>query len=107
MTWSTSGKDWDSLATSVRGIRAATLPAPAAALDDILIALPIKLGGLGILSVKTCAPLAYAAVSEASNALLAPLLGHDIDTANQRVLSQRERERCPEAFQVIRKSILE
>jgi hypothetical protein len=36
--------------------------------------LPIKLSGLGILSFKTCAPLAFAAASEASDTLLAPLL---------------------------------
>jgi hypothetical protein len=91
----------------VRGIRAATFPAPAATLDDTLIDLPTKLGGVGILSFKTCAPLAYAAVPEASNALLGTLLGHDIDIANQTVLPQRERERCPETFRVIRESVLE
>jgi hypothetical protein len=85
-----------SLANSVPRLRAAASPAPSLAVDDALIALPVKLGGLGVLSFKTCAPLAYAAASEASDTLLAPLLDQDIDTANQTVLSQRER--CQEAF---------
>ncbi|GFZ50354.1 hypothetical protein JCM24511_08111, partial [Saitozyma sp. JCM 24511] len=67
--------------------------------------LPIKLSGLGILSFKTCAPLAFAAASEASDTLLAPLLDQDINTANQTVLSQRER--CQEAFLATRDSLLE
>jgi hypothetical protein len=50
-----------SLAKSVRKIRAAASPLPSLAIDDALIALPVKLGGLGILSFKTCAPLAFAA----------------------------------------------
>jgi hypothetical protein len=33
-------------------------------LDAALISLPIKMGGLGILSYKTVAPHAYAAASE-------------------------------------------
>jgi hypothetical protein len=74
------------------------------ALDDALIGLSIKLGGLGILSYKTCAPLAYAAASEASDTLLAPVLDQDIDTANRTVLSQRER--CQEAFLATRDSLL-
>jgi hypothetical protein len=53
---------------------------------NTLIDLPIKLPGFGILSFKTCAPLAYAAVSEASKALLGALLSHDIDITNQPVL---------------------
>jgi hypothetical protein len=41
-----------SLANSVRRVRTAGSPAPSQAIDDTLIALPIKLGGLGILSCK-------------------------------------------------------
>jgi hypothetical protein len=73
--------------------------------DNALIGLPIKLGGLGILSFKTCAPLEFAAASEASDSLLAPLLDQDIDAANQAVLSQRER--CQAAFLATRDSLLE
>jgi hypothetical protein len=57
------------------------------------------------LSFKTCAGRAYAAASEASDGLLAPLLGHDLDTATDTTLSQRER--CQEAFQATRESLLE
>ncbi|RSH89804.1 hypothetical protein EHS25_001790 [Saitozyma podzolica] len=70
-------------------IRAAGSPAPSQATDNALITLPAKLGGLGNLSFKTCAPLAYAAASEASDSLLAPLLDQDTDNANQTVLSRR------------------
>jgi hypothetical protein len=94
-----------SLANSVRRIRAAAYPAPSPAVDNALIALPIKLGGLVILSVKTWAPLAFAASSEASDTLLAPLLDQDTDTANHTVLSQPER--CQEAFVATRDSLLE
>lgn len=94
-----------SLASSVRRIGAATVPAPSTALDAALNLLPVKRGGLGVLSFKTCAPLAFSGASEASDTLLAPLLGHDTDAATQAILSQRER--CPEAFPASRDSILE
>jgi hypothetical protein len=86
-------------------IRAASSLAPSLAVDNALITLPVKLGGLGILSLQTCAPRAFAAASEASDTLLAPLLGHDTDTANQTILSQRER--CQEAFLASRDSLFE
>jgi hypothetical protein len=70
----------DTLANSVGGVRGAMSPAPLPALDDALIALPIKLGGLGIPSFKMCSPLAYAEDSEASDASLASLHGQDTDT---------------------------
>ncbi|RSH94155.1 hypothetical protein EHS25_003958 [Saitozyma podzolica] len=85
-----------SLANSARRIRAAASPAPIPAVDNALMALPAKLGGLGILSFKRGAPLAFAAASEAADTLLAPLLDQDIDAASQTVLSRRER--CQEAF---------
>ena len=79
----------------------------ALALDDALtfIALPVKLGGLGILYFKTSTPLPFAAASEALGTHLAPLLEQDINTANQTVLSQRERRQ--EAFLATRGSILQ
>jgi hypothetical protein len=94
-----------SLANSVPRIRATASLAPTLALDDAVIALPVRLGGLGILPFKTCAPLAFAAPSEASDSLLAPLLDQDTDTANQTVLSQQER--CQEAFLASRDSLFE
>jgi hypothetical protein len=86
-------------------IRATASPAPSLAVDNALISLPVKLGGLGILSFKTCAPLAFTAASEASDSLLASLLDQDIDTTNRSVLSQGER--CQEAFLSSKKSLLE
>jgi hypothetical protein len=68
------------------------------------IALQVKLGGLGILSFKICAPFPYAPASEADT-LISPLLDQDTDTTNQTVLSQRER--CQEAFLATRDSLLE
>jgi hypothetical protein len=50
------------------------LPRPTDQLDAAIISLPIKMGGLGILSYKTVAPHAYAAASEAADATLAPIL---------------------------------
>jgi hypothetical protein len=94
-----------SLANFVGRIRAAATPAPFLAIDEALIALPIKLSGLGILSFKACGPLAFAAASEASDTFLAPLLDQDTDNANQAVLSRRER--CQEAFLSNRDSLLE
>ncbi|GFZ46026.1 hypothetical protein JCM24511_03760 [Saitozyma sp. JCM 24511] len=97
---------WDtSLANSARRIRATASPVPSQAVDNALIALPVKLGGLGILSCKTCAPLSFAAASEASDTLRAPLPDQDTGTTYQTVLSQRER--CQEAFLATRDSLLE
>jgi hypothetical protein len=97
---------WDrldtSLTNSVRRVRATAFLALSQAVDEALIALPIKLGGLSILSLNTCAPLAFAAAPEASVTLLAPLLDQDTDITNQTVLSQRER--CQEAFLATRDS---
>jgi hypothetical protein len=70
-----------------------------------LISLPIKLGGLGILTFKTYAQLAFAASSEASDALLVPLLGQNTDVALSSILFQRER--CQEAFLPIWDSLLD
>ncbi|GFZ47048.1 hypothetical protein JCM24511_04274 [Saitozyma sp. JCM 24511] len=67
--------------------KSATSPAPSAALDDTLMARQIKFGGLGILPFKALASLAYAAAYMASDALLAPLLGHDVNTVNHTILS--------------------
>jgi hypothetical protein len=73
-----------SLAKSAGRIRTAAFPEPSQAVDEALIAPPITLGGVGILSFMTCAPLAFAAASEASDTLLAPLLDQEIDTARFR-----------------------
>jgi hypothetical protein len=43
--------------------------------------LSVKVGGVDILSFQTCAPLAFVATSEASDALSSPFLVHEIDAA--------------------------
>jgi hypothetical protein len=50
-------------------------------MDRALIALSVKVGGVDILSFQTCAPLAFVATSEASDALSSPFLVHEIDAA--------------------------
>jgi hypothetical protein len=83
-----AGRPDYSMANSVRRIPAATSPAPSAALDDTLMALSMKPGNLGILSFKTCAPLAYAAASEGADSLLAPRFDQDIGPVNETILGQ-------------------
>jgi hypothetical protein len=54
-TWNTSENVWrHPLQSSIRRIRAAASPAPSLTVDNALIALAVKLGGLGILSFNTC-----------------------------------------------------
>jgi hypothetical protein len=67
---------WDRLDTTLREAvaRIRGLPRPTDQLDAAVISLPIKMGGLGILSYKTVAPHAYAAASEAADTTLAPIL---------------------------------
>ena len=70
--------------------------------DDALIQLPIRLGGAGILSFKTCAPLAYAA----SLSMSETLLGHFIPSIALPTNTQTQRERCHEEFTRIRDALL-
>jgi hypothetical protein len=67
---------WDRLDTTLREAVAMIrgLPRPTDQLDAAIISLPIKMGGVGILSYKTVAPHAYAAASEAADITLAPIL---------------------------------
>jgi hypothetical protein len=77
--------------TRIRG-----LPCPTDHLDDTLISLPIKMGGLGVLSYKTVAPHAYAAASEAADFTLAPVLTPEALPANNQITTQHQR--CQEIF---------
>jgi hypothetical protein len=52
-----------SLANSVRRIGAAAFTALSQTVDNALITLPVRLGGLGILSFTTCSPLVSAGAS--------------------------------------------
>jgi hypothetical protein len=67
---------WDKLDTLLREAvaRIRGLPRPTDQLDATVISLPIKMGGLGILSYRTVAPHADAAASEAADPTLAPIL---------------------------------
>jgi hypothetical protein len=105
-TWNTSGNDW-TIPWPIRYSGTVGQHRHALALDDALtfIALPVKLGGLGILYFKTCTPLPFAAAPEALDTLFEPLLDQDVNTANQTILSQQER--CQEAFRATRESLLE
>ncbi|BEI97702.1 hypothetical protein CcaverHIS631_0300010, partial [Cutaneotrichosporon cavernicola] len=64
--------------------------------DKALLGLPVRLGGLGILSHKTCAPHAYAASLELCNFLLDPIFG--TDTPDDAEPPKSQRERCQDAF---------
>jgi hypothetical protein len=56
-------------------LRSSSDPPDPSSRDQEIISLPVKMGGLGLLSYKTCAPLAYAAASETSDKLLESILG--------------------------------
>jgi hypothetical protein len=65
-------------------------------LDAALISLPIKLGGLSILSYKTVAAHAYAAASEAAEATLAPILAPEALPNSTQLTTQHQH--CQETF---------
>jgi hypothetical protein len=85
-----------------------------------LISLPAKLGGLGILSMLECAPLAYAAASEASDRTLQPLLmirpseqqltadALTLDTLDtlDKAPVRSQKDRCTEVFEARHKHLL-
>jgi hypothetical protein len=73
-------------------------------LDATLISLPIKIGGLGILSYKTVAPQAYAAASEAADVTLAPILTPGSLSASTQLITQHQR--CQEIFAGNREALL-
>jgi hypothetical protein len=73
-------------------------------MDHTLISLPIKMGGLGILSYKTVAPLAYAAASEAADHTLAPILTPQAPLASTQLTTLHEL--CQEVFNTTRDALL-
>jgi hypothetical protein len=89
-----------SLAAAVNRIRSAPSPPQ----SDALLALPIRMGGLGILSFETCAPEAFAAASEQSDLLLAPLLQIELSEVPE-PLSQHDR--CQKKFLEARDALLD
>jgi hypothetical protein len=89
---------WDKLDTTLREAvaRIRGLPRPTDQLDAAVISLPIKMGGIGILSYKTVAPQAYAAASEAADTTLAPILNPGTLPASTQLITQHQR--CQEIF---------
>ncbi|KAI5448753.1 hypothetical protein NCC49_000787, partial [Naganishia albida] len=81
------------------------------ALDEAILALPARDGGLGLLSHEQCAPLAFAAAAETSDHLLEPLLGPpasppkltDSDDPNS---IAPQKVRCAEMFKAKRDTLL-
>jgi hypothetical protein len=91
---------WDKLDTILRDavarIRGLPRPSPTDQLDAAVISLPIKMGGIGILSYKIVAPHAYAAASEAAETTLSPILTPGFLPASTQLITQHQR--CQEIF---------
>jgi hypothetical protein len=75
-----------------------------------LISLPSKLGGLGVLSLLECAPLAYAAASEASDRILhhIPMIQatQDDSQAQGTAPFRSQRDRCQDQFEARHRSLM-
>src|SRR5689334_6856502 len=97
---------WDKLDTILREAvaRIRGLPRSTDQLDAAVISLPIKMGGIGILSYKTVAPHAYAAASEAADTTLAPILTPGTLPASTQLITQHQR--CQEIFAGNREALL-
>jgi hypothetical protein len=97
---------WDKLDNTLREAvtRIRGLPRPTDQLDAAVISLPIKRGGLGILSYKTVAPHAYAAASEAADTTLAPILTPGTLPDSTQLITQHQR--CQEMFAGNREALL-
>jgi hypothetical protein len=92
---------WDG-ALRIRGARD-QVGVDGSRIDHDLLSLPVRHGGLGLLSHKTCAPLAFAAACDTSDHLLVALLGEPeklallIDANNADTIAP-QRTRCNEAL---------
>ena len=100
---------WDT-ANLIRGANTDDLTESQSKMTDILYSLPVRLGGLGLLSYETCAPLAYGAAQDVADQLLEPLLGPSpgplLKTdADGKPIIVRQRERCNKAFEETRKQL--
>ena len=91
----------DALYSHVKNLRASSNGPE----DNEVISLPARLGGMGILSHRECAPHAYAAASESADAVLAPLFG-DVRTDDEEDIIKAQGERCLEAFVKRREQLL-
>ncbi len=81
-----------SLLASVTKIRSTEHLGPQ---DTALMALPIKLGGLGVLTFEICAAHAFQAAAESADLVLAPLLNLNHQESTE---PKSQRERCQAAF---------
>jgi hypothetical protein len=97
---------WDRLDTTLREAvaRIRGLQRPTDQLDAAVMSLPIKMGGIGILSYKTVAPHAYAAASEAADTTLAPILTPGSLPDSTQLITQHQR--CQEIFTGNREALL-
>jgi hypothetical protein len=79
-------------------------------ITDTLLSLPVRLGGLGLLSHETCAPLAFAAASEVADRILEPLIGPPVsppkltDPADPDSIA-RQKVRCNAIFDKTRETL--
>jgi hypothetical protein len=92
---------WDA-ALRIRGAKE-TIGVDTSMIDHTLLSLPVRYGGLGLLSHETCAPLAFAAACDTSDHLLVTLLGRPAkpplltDSDNPESIST-QRVRCNDEF---------
>jgi hypothetical protein len=97
--------------TAALRLRGSTDPPGLLSRDENILSLPVKMGGLGLLSYKTCAPLAYAAASETSDKLLESLMGPAplpptlTDPEDPESISP-QRLRCGKAFEAQQEDLL-
>ena len=104
---------WDrldeALAGEVRRMRSRVADAEALAeLDRAVIGLPVRLGGMGVLSYRDCARHAFAAATEASDLVVNDIfdLGNEETTREAEVGRKSQRERCQEMFMEGRERIM-
>ena len=100
---------WDS-ALRMRGAK--EIPGlDTSTLDNQLLSLPVRLGGLGLLSHHVCAPLAFSAANDISDNLLVPLLGPPVQpprlvNPDDPASIAPQRTRCNEVFECQRNALL-
>jgi len=107
--------EWDKLDSIIwkaaLRLRSSADPTDSTERDQTILSLPVKLGGLGLLSHSTCAPLAFAAASETSDRMLESLLGPAptpptlTDPEDPDSISP-QRVRCGKAFEAQQEALL-
>lgn len=97
-------------ANDLRGAQTDDITESQAKITDILYSLPVRMGGVGLLSYETCAPLAHSAARDVADLLLEPLLGSgevSDELSNPYDLTSiiPQRERCDKVFEATRKAL--